>query len=89
MKAFAVILFAIMAALQWRLWFGSGAVNEVKQLASEVAIMEEKNRIQMQRNQVLQAEVADLKDHLAALEERARTNLGMVQKGETFYQNVE
>lgn len=89
MKIFAGILVLLLAGLQWRLWFGDGAFVEVQALEQEVVAMQEKNRLQQQRNQVLDAEVQDLKHRLAALEERARTNLGMIRKGETFYQNVE
>lgn len=88
MKFFAAILFIILLGLQWRLWFGDGAFMEVRSLEQEVALMQEKNQQQLGRNQLLDAEVQDLKTRLEALEERARTNLGMIRKGETFYQNV-
>jgi cell division protein FtsB len=89
MKLFAAIIFVILVGLQARLWFGEGAFMEVQSLKKEVAIMQERNNVQKNRNITLEAEVQDLKSRLAALEERARIDLGMIKKGETFYQNVQ
>lgn len=81
-----MILFAILIVLQVRLFYGNGSIVEVLSLRSEVAM--EKQTIQKltERNELLAAEVQDLKYRLGALEERARTDLGMIKKGETFYQ---
>lgn len=89
MKIFAALLFVLLMGLQWRLWFGDGAYREMAALEQEVEKMVEKNTQQMQRNQMLEAEVQDLKHRMAALEERARTNLGMIRKGESFFQHVQ
>jgi cell division protein FtsB len=75
--------------LQYRLWVGEGSLAEVYTLKQEIARQgRELGRLQ-QRNQVLEAEVRDLKTGLDALEERARAELGMIRKGEVFYQVIE
>jgi cell division protein FtsB len=72
--------------LQARLWLSSGGLREVWQLEAEVARRAEDNTRLAARNAALEAEVRDLKQGLSAAEERARTELGMIQAGETFYQ---
>jgi cell division protein FtsB len=79
---------AILLLLQYPLWFGSGGVFAVWQLERETAAQRAENTRLRERNAALQAEVNDLKQGSAAIEERARTELGMVKKGETFYQVV-
>ena len=54
----------------------------------DVQAQKEENSRLADRNRVLEAEVGDLKDGVAAIEERARNELGMIKKGETFYQIV-
>ena len=88
MKVMLGVMLAVLVALQYRLWFGDGSLQEFWRLHE---IAEEKHaevaRVQ-NRNQALAAEVADLKDGFDALEERARTELGMISSDETFYQFV-
>jgi cell division protein FtsB len=74
--------------LQYPLWFGSGGVIAVWQLNREISTQQAENEKLRDRNNTLDAEVKDLKQGSAALEERARAELGMVKKGETFYQIV-
>jgi cell division protein FtsB len=74
--------------LQYPLWFGNGGVIAVWQLNREIAAQQAENTKLRDRNNALDAEVKDLKQGSAALEERARAELGMVKKGETFYQIV-
>lgn len=59
---------------------------QVRALKQEVALQHEKAEKLRERNQILEAEVQDLKHRLGAVEERARTDLGMIRQGETFYQ---
>ncbi|MBN9286986.1 MAG: hypothetical protein BGO43_11415 [Gammaproteobacteria bacterium 39-13] len=76
----------MLILLQVRLWIGDGSITQVRALSKEVALQQEKVEKLKERNQTLEAEVQDLKHRLHALEERARTDLGMIRQGETFYQ---
>lgn len=78
-------LVAVFVVLQVRLWTGEGSLAEVWQLRSEIEKQAVENDVLMQRNRRLAAEVKDFKQGLGAIEERARTSLGMVKEGETFY----
>lgn len=84
-----VLLLALLGWLQYRLWFGSGGEREVAQLAEQVARQRHDNAGLQQRNDALAAEVEDLKSGEAAVEERARNELGMIKPGETFYRVIE
>jgi cell division protein FtsB len=75
--------------LQYRLWFGSGGQREVEALQQQVRQQAHDNAGLKQRNEALAAEVEDLKSGEAAVEERARSELGMIKPGETFYRVVE
>jgi cell division protein FtsB len=81
-----VVLLVVLALLQARLWVSNGGLREVWRLEAEVARRTEDNNRLAARNSALEAEVLDLKQGLAAAEERARTELGMIHSGETFYQ---
>lgn len=88
MKFVAAGLLILLVLLQYRLWFGDGSVREVTQLQTQIAEQQEQNGRLRERNRTLTAEVQDLKKGTTAIEERARTDLGMVGKSETFYQVV-
>lgn len=88
MKIIAAILFALVLALQYRLWVAEGGMREVRHLRSEVAVQLEENERLAVRNRALVAEVQDLKRGRTAVEERARTDLGMIGPRETFFQVV-
>ncbi len=89
MKWIIIILISLIFILQYRLWVDDGGIPEVLHLQDEVAtIKQEKARLE-DRNQELHAEVSDLKKGLDAIEERARSELGMVGKDETFYQIIQ
>lgn len=86
------LLFALTLAfvtLQYRLWFGDGSLSEVVQLSSELKRQKQRLRELEERNRRLEARVLDLQQGFDAYEEQARQDLGMVRKGETFYQIVE
>ncbi|HZW18290.1 MAG TPA: cell division protein FtsB [Luteimonas sp.] len=87
----ALVLIALLAWLQYRLWFGHGGAGDVGVLSQQVRGQERDNEGLKQRNDALAAEVAELKseDGGAAVEERARSELGMIKPGETFYRVVE
>lgn len=82
-------LLLLLALLQYQLWFGVGSVPSAMRLRSQVEAQASENAGLAKRNAALQAEVADLKQGQTAIEERARTELGMVKKGESFYQIVQ
>lgn len=82
-------LIGLLLLLQYPLWFGNGGVFAVRELKQEIAAQREENARLKERNQTLAAEVVDLKQGLDVVEERARAELGMIKKGETFYQVIE
>ena len=89
MKVFAATLLVVLAALQYRLWISDDGVRSVIALRSGVAAQRGENAGLARRNQQLVAEVNDLKQGLAALEERARNDLGMIGASETFFQVID
>lgn len=86
MRRLTLVFTALILALQWPLWFGKGSVFRVWQL--ERQLTEQKTSVQrlQMRNNALAAEVRDLKIGSGALEERSRVELGMISKGEIFFQ---
>jgi cell division protein FtsB len=86
MRFLMIVLAVVFVLLQARLWLSNGGLREVWRLETEVARRVEDNGRLATRNSALEAEVRDLKQGLAAAEERARTDLGMIHSGETFYQ---
>jgi cell division protein FtsB len=88
MKFLVGLLVALLILLQYRVWLSDGGLREVVHLRAAVAAQEAENATLTERNLQLAAEVRDLRSGTAALEERARNDLGMVGRGETFYQVV-
>ena len=86
MRILLLSLMAILVLVQARLWLSDEGLREVWGLQAQVAERTEENRLLAVRNAALEGEVTDLKQGLAAAEERARTDLGMIAEGETFYQ---
>jgi cell division protein FtsB len=86
MRFLIVVLVAVLVLLQFRLWLSDDGLREVWRLEAEVGRRSDENGRLAVRNSALEAEVLDLKEGMAAAEERARTELGMIQTGETFYQ---
>ena len=84
-----LVLAVLLGLLQYRFWFGQGNSGEVMMLEAQVANQKRDNDGLQQRNDSLAAEVQDLKDGEAAIEERARSELGMIKPGEKFYRVVE
>ncbi|MEY4932695.1 MAG: hypothetical protein RLZZ403_1015 [Pseudomonadota bacterium] len=89
MKIIAAVLFVLLVLLQYRLWVYEGGMREVWHLRAEVAVQKEENDKLVSRNSTLVAEVQDLKKGKVAVEERARTDLGMIGARETFFQVVQ
>jgi cell division protein FtsB len=81
-----VILILALAGLQYRLWVGDGSLAQVRELQKQIADQEGENERLLERNRILEAEVAELKKGTETVEERARHELGMVKDKETLYQ---
>lgn len=88
MKWFAGVLVVVTVLLQYRLWLSDDGIREVSRLRSAVEQQRGANAELYRRNAQLAAEVGDLKGGMAALEERARSELGMVSSNESFFQVV-
>ena len=88
MKILAGFLAALVLVLQYPLWFGKGGWTRVRELERTLAMQQESNARLKARNDAMDAEVRDLKEGNEAIEERARLELGMVKRDETFYQVV-
>src|SRR5215469_8021419 len=88
MKWLAVGLALVILLLQYRVWFSEDGVRELDRLERAVAAQRGANEQLAERNRQLAAEVRDLKTGMEALEERARSDLGMIASHETFYQVV-
>ena len=88
MKWLALSLLAVVLALQYRLWMSDDGVRELARLSAAVEQQKAENTELEARNQQMVAEVSDLKAGMAAIEERARSELGMIGRNETFYQVV-
>jgi cell division protein FtsB len=83
------ILLALLVLLQLRLWVSDDGYRSAWRLADQVATQERENEELRERNRALAAEVADLKTGLDAVEEIARSELGMIRAGETLFQVVD
>ncbi len=84
-----LILIALLLGLQYKLWIGEGSLAEVWSLHQAGEVQRQENETLKERNAALEAEVEDLKQGSAAVEERARSELGMIKDDEVFYQIVE
>ncbi len=84
-----LLLALLLGWLQYRYWLGAGGADQVAVLRSQVAQQARENAGLQERNDALAAEVEDLKSGEAAVEERARSELGMIKPGEKFYRVVE
>jgi cell division protein FtsB len=89
MRSMWVILILALLGLQYKLWLGDGNIKEWMALEQKNTQQEAFNEKLTARNQALLAEITELKSGDQALEEKARTDLGMVKPNETFYQLVE
>ena len=89
MKALTLIFVILIALLQYPLWLGKGSWLRVWELNRQVHEQQEKNIALKARNAMLDAEVSDLKSGKAAIEERARSELGMIKQDEVFFQVIE
>ena len=89
MRLLALVLVVFIAALQWPLWAGKGGWMRVWELDQQLKAQRETNDRLRARNAALEAEVRDLKTGYDAIEERARSELGMFKQDEVFFQVLE
>lgn len=88
MRWFIAVLAALVLLLQYRIWLSPSGTREVLQLRDAVAVQTTENQRLIARNQQLAAEVRNLKQGFEAVEERARSELGLIGSNETYYQVV-
>jgi cell division protein FtsB len=89
MKALSVALVALIVLIQYPLWLGKGSWMRVWEVDQQIKSQRDKNAKLQTRNTVLEAEVRDLKQGFEAIEERARSELGMIKQDEVFFQVLE
>jgi cell division protein FtsB len=86
MRIATLILLALLVVVQAELWFGKGGVPRAMALRTQVQTQQKANTVAQARNEQLAAEVRDLQEGLEMVEEKARTELGMVKPDEIFVQ---
>ncbi|MEI6745407.1 MAG: cell division protein FtsB [Methylococcaceae bacterium] len=89
MKIIFLILIVLIAQLQYRLWFGDGSISQIDIYQTRLNDLKIQVEEKKHRNDMLYAEVLDLRKGQEAVEERARDELGMIKSGETFIQVIE
>ena len=89
MKTIAFVLLALVFWLQYKIWLQDGGIPEILQLEQEIEEFHSEVKSLKERNASLDAEVKDLKKGFDAIEERARSEMGMLKEGEVYYQVIE
>ena len=89
MRLFAIALAGLILLIQYPLWLGKGGWLRVWDVEHQIHLQRETNGRLQARNAALDAEVRDLKTGLDAIEERARSELGMIRQNEIFFQLIE
>jgi cell division protein FtsB len=88
MRIVTYILLALLLLLQYPLWVGKGSWLKVWEIDQQVKEQKQTNEQNRKRNAALNAEMQDLKSGTDALEERARSELGMIKQHEVFFQVI-
>jgi cell division protein FtsB len=88
MRILNAVLVGLLLWFQYQLWFGEGSLPEVWQFERAKEAQRVENERLRERNALLEAEVLDLKQGLEAIEERARSEMGMIKTDEVFYQII-
>ena len=87
-RVLPIILLILLIVLQYRLWFQSDGVFDMLRLKKQLSLQDQENGQLKKRNQLLVQQVQKLQNNNDAIESRARHELGMIKKNETFYQVV-
>lgn len=85
MKWLIAILLLLLSVLQYRLWVGEGSLAHAHRLEGDIAKQKSENNLMRERNRILDVEVEELKTGLDTIEERARNDIGLIKKDETFF----
>ena len=88
MRLFIFALFSLLAIQQYALWFGKNGIQKNHVVEAEVNVALERNQLLIDRNQLMYAEIYNLKNRKGAIEERARNELGLIKQGETFFRII-
>ncbi len=86
MRWLAILFVVLILALQYPMWFGKGGWLQVYETDRQLGVQREANTKLKLRNEALDADVRDLKTGSEAIEERARSELGMIKPDEVFFQ---
>ncbi len=86
MRWLALVVVALIVAIQYPMWLGKGGWLQVRELDRQLAVQRDENAKLKARNEALDADVRDLKTGYEAIEERARSELGMIKGDEVFFQ---
>ena len=89
MKILIIVLVVMLTFLQYRLWVGDGSLAQIHQLKQQIKKQEAENTRLKERNKMLSLEVDALKNGFDAVEAKARSELGLIKDGETFYKVVD
>lgn len=89
MQILVAALIAVLVFLQYLLWIAEDGVRQTYALRVAIQVQTEENAESNERNRALEADVKDLKNGLSAIEERARSEMGMIRRDETFYRILE
>ena len=85
MKRLYLVFACLIALLQFQIWLGDNSVRTLNTLKNEIILQRDTNLSLDERNRELEIEIVDLKSGVEAIEERARSELGMIEEGETFF----
>lgn len=88
MRLFILLLTCVLALFQYAFWFGKNGYVDYKNTEQEIAVRKQENAKLSNRNQIVRAEIKDLKDGVEAIQERARLEYELVKPNETFYRIV-
>ena len=88
MRLITVIMIGIVLTLQYRVWFGQHGMKDLRELQDDLARQQQTNDSLQQRNQLIAADIDDLRNAMEAVEERARNELGLVLSDETFFRLI-
>jgi len=85
-KPLILLLILLLGVMQYKLWFSSTGLANIKELQHRISKQRFENDLLQRDDSAIMADISDLKEGQAAIEERARYDLGMIKEGEIFYQ---